>query len=331
MAIPFFSVLIVNYNGRGLLQECLDALASQSFRDFETVLVDNASRDDSVEFVKAAYPWVKVVLSERNLGFGGGNNLGYPHCRGRFIYFLNTDAIADKGALAALAAAIETNPSIGVYQSFLIQHGDRSRADSAGDTVYSCGKNFTFRGYPVSMFSRPRLITSACAGAAVFSRRVLDKIGLFDEDYFLNYEDVDLSFRAQHAGEKILFVPDSRVYHYGSVSQGGKKSPLAIFYAERNFLLFVLKNFPLPCLIRLIPAIFFVKAWGFCASLWFRCPQSYFLGNLAFLRLIPGLAAKRGKILSSSILTPKEFQALLRRNWLREKIAYVRGRFDIPL
>jgi GT2 family glycosyltransferase len=328
---PLISVLIVNYNGRSLLEDCLLSLEKQTFRNFEVVLVDNASHDDSAGFVEQSFPWVRVVRSEKNLGFGGGNNFGYPHCRGKFVYFLNNDVEADPSSLAELAVAIGENPHLGIFASFLIQHRDRTRADSAGDTFYTCGKSFTFANYPVSMFSKPRYITSACGGAALFSRQVLEKIGLFDADFFLNFEDLDLSFRAQHAGEKILFVPASRIYHYGGVSQGGRTSYTSLYYAERNFGLFVLKNFPAPFLIGFLPSILFVKTWGLLKAVWCGHPLAFVLGNLDFLRLLPGIPAKRRAILKTSVMSAREFRALFRKHWLREKIAFLNRNYDIPL
>jgi GT2 family glycosyltransferase len=203
--------------------------------------------------------------------------------------------------------------------------------DSAGDSIYTCGKGFSFTGYPVSLFTRERFVPSACAGAAVFARQVIDRIGFFDEDYFLNYEDLDLSFRARHAGERILFVPGCKVFHKGSSTLGGKKSALSLYYAERNFNLFVLKNFPMPYLVKFIPSFLFVKAWGLLAALWFRVPMAYVRGNLAFLRLLPRIPAKRREVLGKSTLTSRQFEGLLRKHWLREKILFLRGRYDIPL
>lgn len=328
---PYISVLVVSYNGRHLLKECLDSLAVQTFRDFEILLVDNGSKDDTAKFVREHYSNVKVVVCEPNRGWGMGGNFGYPYCRGKFIYFLNNDVALEKNSLEELVSASRSHPDIGIFASFLIKYHDRSRVDSAGDTVYTCGKTFTFANYPVSMFTKPRLITSACMGAALFSRAVLEKIGLLDTDYILNFEDLDLSFRAQHAGEKILFVPTSMVYHYGSATMGGRTSYTSLFYAERNFGLFVLKNFPMPFLIKFIPAFVFVKLWGFLKAIWCRHPMAFIRGNLSFLALLPGIPAKRRAILCSSVLSKSEFESLFRKNWLREKIAYLRGKYDIPL
>lgn len=329
-ASPLFSVLIVNYNGLAHLPECLDSLRAQAFRDFEIIVVDNGSRDGSVAFLKDNYPEARVVRSDTNRGFAGGNNFGLPQCRGKFIYLLNNDVRVEPATLAELASAIEANPGVGAFASFLINYRNPALVDSAGDAVYTCGKTFSFTGYPVSLFTAPRFITSACAGAAAYSRRVIDKVGFFDEDFFLNFEDLDLSFRIQHAGEKILFVPASKVFHKGSATLGGKKSPISLYYSERNFGLFVLKNFPAPVLIRFLPAILFVKAWGLLAAIWFRTPVSWFKGNLAFLKLLPKIPAKREAVLGSSKLTGKQFHDLLRRHWLREKVKFLRGDYDIP-
>ena len=327
---PLVSVLIVNYNGLRHLPECLDSLRNQTFQDFEVIVVDNASSDGSAEFLRRSFPEVKVVESAVNLGFSGGNNLGYAHCRGDFIYFLNNDIRAERDALEQLMALAQSRPG-GVFASLLLRYAEPEMADSAGDTVYTCGKTFSFSGYPASMFTAPRHITSACAGAAVWPRAALEKIGLFDADFFLNYEDLDLSFRAQHAGIPILLAPASRIFHKGSATLGGKKSKLSLYYQERNFILFVLKNWPLPDLIRFLPALFFVKTWGLFDCLRFGYPGAWLRGNLAALLFIRGALRNRKGILGGSRLGPGGFRKLLRKNWLLEKIAYYRGRYDIPL
>jgi GT2 family glycosyltransferase len=323
------SVLIVNYNGLAHLPECLEALQAQTCKDFEVVIVDNGSKDGSVAWIRRNHPWVVLVESDRNRGFAGGNNFGIPHCRGESVYFLNNDTSIHPEAIRELVSAGRDNPGVNVFASFLINYKDRAKVDSAGDCIYTCGKGFSFTGYPVSLFDKPRFITSACAGAALYSRKTLDRIGTFDEDFFLNYEDLDLSFRAQHAGEKILFVPASKVFHKGSSTLGGKKSSLSLYYSERNFGLFVLKNFPTSALIRFIPSILFVKAWGLLAAFWFGSPGAYFRGNFSFLGQLARIPAKRRRILGSSVLTPGQFRGLLRPHWLREKLAFLRGDFGI--
>jgi GT2 family glycosyltransferase len=331
MSQPLLSILIVNYHGLPHLEECLGGIFAQDFRDFEVVMVDNASADGSVEFVRERFPLVKVVQSGANLGFAGGNNHGLPHCRGRFVFFLNNDTALEAGALEALALAISGNPAVKVFAPFLVNYRERHLADSAGDCVYNSGSVFSFSHYPVSMFTQRRFVCSPCGGAAVYAREVLDRIGAFDEDFFLNFEDLDLGYRAQHAGEKVLFLPEVMVYHKGSATLGGKRSALSTYYAERNFPLFVLKNFPAANLVRFIPALLFVKAMRLVTMIIHGGVGAYFRGTWDGLKLVPRMLPKRKAIQSSSKLTYDGFDALIRKHWLRERLAYRKGRFDIPL
>jgi GT2 family glycosyltransferase len=331
MATPNFSILLVNYNGLVHLEECLRSIYTQEYQDFEVVMVDNASRDESVAFTQQHFPLVKIVESPKNLGFAGGNNLGLGHCLGRYIFFLNNDTCLASDALGELNNQVRGHPDLGIFGCFLINYANRSLADSAGDCLYAAGPVFSFSHYPVSMFTEPRFITSACAGAAVYSRAVLDKIGFFDEDFFLNFEDVDLSFRAQHVGEKILFLPSVKVFHKGSATLGGKKSPLSTYYSERNFGLFILKNFPLSNLIAFIPSFLFIKVARFFSLLRHQGFFPYLKGNWSSILLFPKILRKRKAILDSTVLTSRQFDQLLRRNWLRERLAFRRGDYNIPL
>jgi GT2 family glycosyltransferase len=180
-------------------------------------------------------------------------------------------------------------------------------------------------GYPATLFTQPREVIGACGGAAVYARSLLDEIGGFDEDFFLIYEDVDLSLRARHNGDRFLFLPDVRVLHKGSASIGGTFSPTAIYYTTRNNILFAAKNFPARTLIRCLPAM--------TAALAFRGAQSVRRGRLAaFLKgLRDGLLKlqsalrKRRTILSHSKIERVEFERMMRPGWLRERRDFKRG------
>ena len=200
---PRISILMVNYNGLTHLEECLSSIYSQDFNDFEIVMVDNASKDASVEFVEKRFPFVKTIRSARNLGFAGGNNLGLPHCRGYYVFLLNNDTRLDQDALKALSEAIHLHPQVHVFACFLIDFKDQKRVDSAGDTIYTTGIPFSFTGFPVSHFTNERPVTSACAGAAAYSRTVLEKLKGFDEDFFLLFEDLDPHIRNGH-GQSVV-------------------------------------------------------------------------------------------------------------------------------
>lgn len=322
---PLMSIVIVNYNGLRHLRECLDSIHAQDFRDFEVVFVDNASSDGSIEFMRANFPQAVLVRSEANLGFAGGNNLGFKHSRGELVFLLNNDTRLAPDALRKLAEAAAERPDVGVFSAFLINYADESLSDSGGDTVYTNGFVAALGGYPVEIFNRRRLIASACGAAAMFRMPLLRKTGGFDEDFFLNFEDLDLSFRCRHLGESILFLPEARVYHKGSASLGGKTSRLSVYYSERNQAWFLVKNFPAVFLARALPFLLLSKTLRLWQSARRGQLGAYFSANIHGIAGLPRMLAKRRAILSASKLSSREFGSLLRPGWLRERLAYRRG------
>jgi len=330
-APPLLSILIVNHNGIEHLDECLGSIEAQDFRDFEIVMVDNASTDDSVALVGKRFPDVKIVRSTANLGFAGGNNLGIRNCRGDFVFLLNNDTRLQPGALPSLARGIRRNRGIRVFGCFLIDYENPDRVDSAGDTLYTAGVPFSFAGFPVTKFQAPRRVTAVCAGAAVYHRGLLDELGGFDEDFFLLFEDVDLCLRARHFGEDILFLPSVKVLHKGSASFGGKHSNLYLYYYERNLLLVFLKNFPLRSLLRTLPRHIALKIPRLLHAMVRGALATYLRANWDSIRMIPRALEKRRRILEISRLSPGEFDDLLRRHWLREQLAIARQNYDLPL
>ncbi len=294
-------------------------------------MVDNDSRDRSCDYVREHFPEIKLVLSDYNRGFAGGNNYGISHCAGEYLYFLNNDTRLDPNALMELTKAAKTNPGFRIFSSFLINYLEPHLADSAGDTVYTIGVPHGFSGYPVDLFTKAREVTAACAGAALYSRKVLDEIGAFDEEFFLIFEDMDLAFRARHAGERILFVPASKVYHKGSASIGGKTSPTSLYYCERNIWPFLIKNFPTPILIGMLPGLVLIKCMRFMNAIRFGALPVFFKATFSSIGMIPSMVSKRKVILGSSKLSSAEFRKLLRKGWLRERLAMRRGDFSIRL
>jgi GT2 family glycosyltransferase len=326
---PLVSVIIVNFNGRAHLAECLDAVLAQSYPHLEVVLVDNGSVDGSADFVARAYPTVTVVRSEVNLGFAGGNNLAGRHCAGDYVFFLNNDTRADPEAIAALVRARDAYPDYAVFGSLLLDHADPSKVDSAGDTFYWMGWTFAYTGYAAAQFDRPRPIASAKGAAVLYPRALLDRLGWFDADFFLSFEDVDLSLRARHAGARILFVPESRVHHKGFASFAGRRSPLNVYYASRNYQLAVLKTFPLPVLLRFLPGFAFAKTTQVYGALRDGCLGACLRGNLASLRLVPRILVARRRILKGSRLSAREFGSLFRKKMLSEWLMSRRRKLDV--
>lgn len=240
------SVVIPNLNGRNLLGDCLTSLEKQTFRDFEVVLVDNASDDRSVDFVKDSFKWVaKIIENSENVGFAAASNQGINASCGEFIALLNNDTEAHPEWLEQLVKAAEANPGSGMFASKTLFFDDRNIIDTTGHLFYPDGLN---RG-------RGRLETdegqyddktdvffpSGCAG--LYRRAMFDEIGLFDEYHFAYGDDTDVGVRGRLAGYGCLFVPDAVVYHHYSMTTG-VYSPAKVYLVERNRIWIVWKYFP---------------------------------------------------------------------------------------
>ncbi|OPX70060.1 MAG: Glycosyltransferase AglI [Methanoregulaceae archaeon PtaB.Bin056] len=251
---PLISIVIPNYNGKHFLEGCLSSIAAQTYRDFETILVDNASRDGSVPFVKDRFPWVLVVENPENLGFAGGTNSGIRRAKGRYILTLNNDTRLDPDFLKEVKTAIESDSAVGVVApKMLLMDG---RINSTGMCISLSGAAWN-RGMcedDRGQYDAPGPVIGACAGAALYRRELFDDIGLFDEDFFLYHEDVDLSFRVFLAGWECLYWPKAVVWHEnsGTLDYG---SDLCIYYVNRNILWFVAKSYPLWLLFSSLPWI----------------------------------------------------------------------------
>ena len=242
----------MNWNGEHFLPGCLEGLRQQRYRAFDTVVVDNGSQDGSVAFIKARYPEVKMMALPVNRGFAAANNLAIKTVETKYIALLNNDAIPDPLWLEALVAAMDQYPEAGFLASKMVFEQDRHRIDRAGDGYTMAGAALMRgRGESIDRFDKAEWVFGACAGAALYRTAMLRDTGLFDEDFFLLYEDVDLSFRAQLKGYKCLYVPMAIVCHAGSGSII-HDSPLSVYYGHRNLEWVYIKNMPSRLIYRTI-------------------------------------------------------------------------------
>jgi GT2 family glycosyltransferase len=242
---PIISVIIVNYNGRRLLESCLKSLERQTLpRDcYEIILVDNASTDGSVEFVRREHQAVRIEPLSRNLGFAGGNNHGFRQARGRFFALLNTDAEAESPWLARMLSAIERSPSIGGVAAKICFRHDPMRINSAGLVLFRDGRGGD-RGFgepDFGQFETPMEVFGACGAGALLRREMIEELGGFDERLFMYYEDLDLAWRARLRGWKFVYEPQAVVLH-DHCGTSGEGSPFLCFQVERNRVLVNLKN-----------------------------------------------------------------------------------------
>lgn len=275
-----------SFDRADLALDTLRALARQTYRDFRAVLVDDGSRDGTVERVRREFPNVRIVALPRNRGFAGAVNAGLRSSPTELVGLLNNDAEPETTWLEALVAALDRNPAFDGAASLILRREPAGSIDSAGDGVsalflpYPIGSNERDEG----QYRRERPVFAASGGAVLYRRSLFDSIGLFDERFFAYFEDVDFSFRAQLAGKRFVFVPDSRVVHLGAATSGGRFSPLAVELSTRNLLYVLAKNLPTPLLVRNLVRVAAGQAfWFLKMAVKERRPSAWIRGEIAGL------------------------------------------------
>lgn len=209
-------MVVPNWNGAERIRPCLNSLLSQT-QEHQIIVVDNGSVDDSVDIIEKEYPQVSLIRHQKNLGFTGGVNAGIKRAieeGAKYVALLNNDATAKDDWLKHLSAFLDKNPKAGIATS-KISDNKKTHLDSTGDqyTVwglpYPRGRGETFS----EKYDEDTWVFGASGGASLYIVAMLNQIGLFDNDFFAYYEDIDISFRAQLAGWKVGYVPDAIVYH----------------------------------------------------------------------------------------------------------------------
>lgn len=238
-----FSVVIPNWNGKRFLQTCLDALAKQTYRSVEVLVVDNASTDGSQEFIRSAYSWAQLIELPSNQGFTGACNAGIQAAGGEFVALLNNDTEVDPGWAAAVVDAFVRHPEVGIIASKMRLFDQRDMLHTAGDyfTVDGRAGNRGVWQRDDGQFDSEEYVFSACGGSSVYRKAMLNQIGLLDDDFFFSLEDMDIAWRAQLTGWRCLYTPAAIVYHHLSATGGGVT---ASYYDGRNLIFILVKNYP---------------------------------------------------------------------------------------
>ncbi len=314
------SVIVVNWNGKHLLGDCLSSLRTQTLRNIETTLVDNGSTDNSADYVRQAFPEVQILALDTNTGFAAANNRAIEACSSEFVALLNNDAVADSHwAENLLAGVVDARAGLGASKVMLA--ADPNLLDSAGDCMTTVGVAYK-RGHrePGSLYATRCEVFGASGCAMLLRRAMLDDVGLFDEDFFLLYEDGDLGFRARLKGWKAVFVPEAVVYHKLNASIG-KLSRTHVYYGQRNMEYLFFKNMPGGLLWKYLPAHLLNDFLACLYFTWRGQAAGYFRSKADFLRGLRSVLNKRRAIQSQRTLSAAEFDHLLDKKWLRSRLA----------
>jgi GT2 family glycosyltransferase len=290
---PFVSLIVVNWNGKAYLNECLSVLSDQTYSPYEIIVVDNGSTDGSGDFLSQNFPHVKLVQLTENHGFAGGNAKGLEVAKGEYIALLNNDTRAEKDWLEALIQPMLDDPAIGICASKLIVTAT-GRLESAGDglTTWGVGLKRGFEQDP-GIYTAKGHVFGASAAACLYRRKMLDAIGFLDSDFFFNDEDTDLNFRAQLGGWKCIYVPNAIVYHRVNATIG-RMSDLHVYYHARNLEFLWLKNMPTGLMLRYAHHKLLQEIGSFC----YLCLRqgkwkAFFKAKRDALRLLPTMLKKR--------------------------------------
>ena len=262
------TVIIPNYNGMQFLEVCLSSLREQKY-DFETILVDNASGDDSLLYVRENFPEVQVIAADKNEGFSAAVNRGIKAATTPYVLLLNNDTRVEKDFVKNLETALDKKTDYFGIQAKMCMMSEPDRMDDAGDLYCALGWAFAIgKGKPQKNYNRFYPVFAPCAGAAIYRKEVMEEIGFFDEAHFAYLEDIDIAYRAKIAGYKNGFCPDAVVLHVGSGSSGSRYNAFKVRLAARNSVYLIYKNMPflqvlinLPFLVFgfLVKTAFFVK------------------------------------------------------------------------
>lgn len=255
------SVVIPNFNGIAFLDSVLASLEGQTLSNFEVILVDNGSTDGSCSFVTANYPWVHLIELSENFGFCGAVNAGIRAAKAPYVLLLNNDTEVKEDFVEEMLAAVRRHKNAFSCGARMVQYHDRDRLDDVGN--YYCALGWSFargRGKDIHAYETEDKIFSACAGAAIYRKKILEKIGYFDEEHFAYLEDIDVGYRARIFGYENWYVPTALVYHVGSGTSGSRYNQFKTRYSSRNNIYLIYKNMPVLQIILNLP--FLVPGFG---------------------------------------------------------------------
>lgn len=302
------SVIIPNWNGCKWLDGCLSALKSQDYRDFEVLVVDDASTDGSTDHLEEIFPGMRVLKLTEHQGFARAVNAGVRATSGDYVILLNNDTVPATSFIGNLVFAMDMMPpDVGCLASCMRSMDNPLLLDDAGDIFTWYGHGLK-RGHsvPVAEFKEDGEILSPCAGAALYRRVFLNDVGGFDEKFVSYLEDLDLGLRGRLLGYRCMYVSSADVLHKGHGS--GLPTGSYVRFMTRNRLMLIGKNIPFSLLVRHFHHLLIGQLDLFIQ---YHRPSDSLIGYLSFVRQIPHVMHERRKTLAASKLSDQEIERLL--------------------
>ncbi|MCL5257126.1 MAG: glycosyltransferase family 2 protein [Chloroflexi bacterium] len=306
------SVIVVNWNGLEFLPDCLSSLERQEYPADEIIVVDNGSRDGSADYVREHHPGAILVETGRNLGFAGGANAGIRQAHGDLIATINNDMVLSPQWIKQMVLAAGAYPAFGMIASTITFSSRPDIIASAGIEVRRDGvitDRLIGQAYGELAKQNPYEVFGPSAGAAVYRRKMLDDVGLFDESYFAYLEDADLAWRARLRGRRCLLIPNAFATHRYSATSG-QESPFKSYHLARNRVRTIFKDMPAHSLVRHGPSILLYDMGAIAYALATHRVE-IIRGRIDALREAPALLRTRTRIQRARKITNAEFERLL--------------------
>jgi GT2 family glycosyltransferase len=323
--LPLVSVVVVNYNGKEYVESCVASVLGSTYANLEVIVIDNGSTDGSVEHLNGLYGAegrFRAVELDSNMGPAYARNRAVDTATGKYIAFLDNDTETEPGWLEPLVEAMEEDPTIGACQCKLLLMNQRDRIDYVGDYMSNLG--FLIQRVPGGEIdtgqadSRVEILSAKSAGMCMRAE-AFREAGGFDEDYFIYVEETDLGWRVWLAGYRIIFVPESRVYHEFGTSQvilGDRQNYMVKYHGTKNYITTLLKNLGTSALLRVVPihvALWLgIAAWSLLKGQ--GREARYILGGIGYVFFNIGAimrkrrGVQRSRKIADSELLPKIMQ-----------------------
>ena len=303
MSFEKITIAVITYNGEHLLEECLSAIKSQDYPEYEIMIVDNNSTDRSVDLVREKFPEVRVLQMKENRGPNPARNVAILKSDTSYTLLVDDDAVLTPNCLRILMKAMKECSDVGICHPRVALYDDRTRIQYDGTRIYYIGAAILKNsGASIQQASKKTIPVTAVSGVTMLVER--DKalqIGLFDEDYFFGWTDTDFSFRMTISGFKCLNVPQTVVYH-----KMKKRGLCKAFYQIRNRWYFILKNYSSRTIFFLSPFLLVYELNLLLFLIMKRTLVEYFKANFAVIKNFGKLMKKRGKVQTLKKISDRE-------------------------